>query len=465
MLRGELEGGDAPARFESFVNELANTMQPLIRPARELQASRFHTDISSLFRWDEITRSERYYNPDVYNMAEVFTVLEGLLVVGLCRNMDRVRYEVINQGVKARREASRFTVEVNAYVPAAQDFEAVFNAVSTAAEATIPISFRPYYFRNGPFQELQKELTVEELPSGSAEIAIADVLAKRPARALAMAVKSSRGLLAADLKKFVEPGQEPAVVDDLISAGVMTHEVVVVCGITHTQIARVPNKDSIAKLASEGLRCACGKSIDQESVEDLFAITDVGALLLDKSRWLSILVREELLALGVPINDILLECHLGSDEIDCIAVIGGELTMFELKDKEFSMRNAYSFGAKISVVHPTNSIILTTGKIGNDVREHFNRARPDSRSSYRSAHSADQSDSIYYIEGDDFRSGLRSVVCRIYRDNRIAILQRALLTAIPDASSIIGIMENASPFLRSEAKSKGHSGDGESDSA
>ena len=356
------------------------------------------------------------------------------------------------------------TVQANAYYLVNQDFEAVFRAVSAATETIMPIRFELYYFNSGLFRELQKELVAEELPSSSAEIAIAEALANRAARALAIAVKSSRGLLTVDLKRFVESDQEAAVVDELISAGVMTREVVVVCGTTQTHVARVPSKDSIAKLASEGLRCACGKPIDQEPVEEFFVITDAGALLLDKSRWLSILVREELLALGVPSSHVLLECRLGSDEIDCIAVISGQLTMFELKDKEFSMRNAYSFGAKISVIRPRNSIILTTDKIGGDVRDHFNRAQRDSRDSSRPAYSADQSGSIYYIEGDDFRSGLRTVVGKIFKTDFNAILQRALLTGIPAASSIIETLGSVSSDSKAEDKSKAIRGDSESGS-
>ena len=53
-------------------------------------------------------------------------------------------------------------------------------------------------------------------------------------------------------------------------------------------------------------------------------------------------------------KEVLVEQSVGGDEIDCVANISGELTLFELKDKEFNL--------------------------GNDAKEHFTRARQAGKS-------------------------------------------------------------------------------------
>ena len=104
-------------------------------------------------------------------------------------------------------------------------------------------------------------------------------------------------------------------------------------------------------------------------MEEALAITDLGRALLDKARWLTILLLKELQGVRIDARAILVEQSVGGDEIDCLANIDGELALFELKDKEFNLGNAYSFGAKIGIIRPDHPIIVTTERIGNDARE------------------------------------------------------------------------------------------------
>jgi len=96
--------------------------------------------------------------------------------------------------------------------------------------------------------------------------------------------------------------------------------------------------------------------------------------LLDKSRWLSILVYNELIQSGIDPDRVLIEAALGGDEVDCVADISGEVALFELKDKEFNLREAYSFGAKVGIIKPRHAVVVTSSHIG---------AMPESISSER----------------------------------------------------------------------------------
>ena len=435
MRRGELEVSEI-GRFVPFLAELAKTMRPLLQPTRDLQAIQLGVDPSRFVQGEERSGSA----PDTWEIAEVFMVDGGLLVIGASKPAQSVRYiDLPDGGIRRTIGESDVTrVEMFAFVPTLEMARSILDSISRVASASLGIELKDYYYANRDFESIRQEAVVEELPDTDTDLRAARTLADRTSRTLAVSIKSSRGLLVRDMREIVDSGDSVDLVDNLIAGGVASREVVIVCGASQTQIARVPDKKSLAKLAKDGLRCACGKPIDQESAEDLITITDVGALLLDKSRWLSVLVRHELMALGVPSADILLECQLGSDEIDCIAKISGELAMFELKDKEFSMGNAYSFSAKMSVIKPKYSIIVSTDKVDVAVKGHFARAGRNPRGPRRTTFSGVRAEpSINYVEGDSFASGIRDVVCKIYRVDARTALQNALETAILNASFVL----------------------------
>jgi hypothetical protein len=136
-------------------------------------------------------------------------------------------------------------------------------------------------------------------------------------------------------------------------------------------------------MAESGLKCACGRDIREERVEEAMSLAPLGRRLLDGSRWLSLLVMEELHNRGVEYERMLIEQKSGGDEMDCFADISGELVLLELKDKEFSLGNAYSFGAKIGITRPQMSVIVTTAHVGGDAKDHFRRAELGDPFEYR----------------------------------------------------------------------------------
>jgi hypothetical protein len=42
-----------------------------------------------------------------------------------------------------------------------------------------------------------------------------------------------------------------------------------------------------------------------------------------------------------------------------------------LKDREFNLGGAYSFGAKIGIIGPAHPVIISREKIGGDAKEHL----------------------------------------------------------------------------------------------
>ena len=179
----------------------------------------------------------------------------------------------------------------------------------------------PAIYSSQRFDELKAEGRESPTPPSVEEEAAVSLLSDRLLRTLALAIKTSGGLLVRDLPKQLPEARDRAVqiADRLKAGGLVDSEIVIVCGKTQAQVARAPSRDVIADLATRAVKCACGRSLAEERTEEALAITDLGRALLDKARWLTILLVRELERMGVPRHSILVEQTVGGDEIDCLA--------------------------------------------------------------------------------------------------------------------------------------------------
>lgn len=148
------------------------------------------------------------------------------------------------------------------------------------------------------------------------------------------------------------------------------------------------------------------------------------------------MLMEEFQALGIGAESLLVEHTSGSDEMDCFADVSGELCLFELKDKEFSLGSAYSFGAKIGIHHPSQAVVVTTAHVGNDAKEHFKKAQPSE--DFDRFGRPRETSKIRYFEGiETLRGDLQGLVEGIYMSDAAVILKRALPHASMDAESVV----------------------------
>jgi hypothetical protein len=223
--------------------------------------------------------------------------------------------------------------------------------------------------------------------------------------------------------------------------------------------------EAVKVVAEQGVRCTCGMPLSDERLEEAATLTEAGVEMLDHSRWFSVVLLDELLNLGVPIDRIILDYQVGGDEMDCLADVSGELIFFELKDKEFSLGNAYAFGAKMSLNRPDYSVIVTTEAVGNDAKDHFQRSEAEQRRARPSYERDAAPGSIRYIEGlDNLRRELESLVTEIFRRDARSILGGLVEYIVPSADSLLVALENRSaqgldhrrqPTARSRADDRG----------
>jgi hypothetical protein len=279
-------------------------------------------------------------------------------------------------------------------------------------------------------------------PPTDDELNASRLLADKTARTLAVAIKSSGGLLVSDAARPLPAearSDAEAAIAKLQEAGLVKTELVVICNKTDAQVARATTKKQLDQSARAGITCACGQPLTAERVEEALTIADLARDLLDGNRWMSVLLFDELVRVGVNAERIFLEQQAGGDEVDCVADISGEFVLFELKDKEFNLGNAYSFGAKIGILRPEHPVVITTEYVGGDAKEHFERAAASGTrpSTLERSHQRP----VLYIEGlENLRSGVEQLAYQIYRADGATLLDDVLSVASIQSGSILAAL-------------------------
>ncbi|MDX6284937.1 MAG: hypothetical protein QOG53_422 [Frankiales bacterium] len=377
-MRRLVVDGDATDAVNETIARLSQDHQSVLAPSLEAQARALGLALPSnpvrqadprdsyAQRSMVVRRAELYVEGDT-----LYALMHRLRSSGVRRFMDPA-----TGGVRAEQEDEASVVTLYAIGPEL-DPPALAAFEATCADV-FDRPLEPFHYASQRFDELLAE-TREAAEQPSAEdIAASEALRDRGIRTLATAIKSSSGLLLGDAPRQVAPDERErmdSIIETLQKVGLVATEAVVVCKKTNSQVNRLPDASLIEELDKSGVRCSCGRKLSDERCEEALGITERGRSLLDGNRWFTVALVQELLQLGVPLNSILVEQQAGGDEMDAIVLIFGKVFLFELKDKPFNLGSAYSFGAKIGIIRPDESVIVTTDTVGNDVRDHFERAR------------------------------------------------------------------------------------------
>ncbi|SED88357.1 hypothetical protein SAMN05216489_04784 [Streptomyces sp. 3213] len=437
-MRRAIVDDDAISRFDTLITQLSTWMRPLLHPARQQVAEALGVTVDSLYP----AKPKDTFRDGPEPNGEVFVDENGCLFSITLRSDGRRRYLVDPEG--GGRRQNEYTARIHA-ISADRNIESL-EKVTECCSDTLGVPFSEYRYSSDEFDRLKSEGVPSAGTFSPDEVAPARTLADKGNRELATRIKQSYGLLVSDLNKKGNRDQSADITtarSALEEAGLISSEFMVICGRTSQQTTRAPSADVIQQMDKAGVKCACGKPISKERLEEALTITDLGRVLLDKSKWLSVLVMDELLQLGLTQDEIIIESTIGGDELDCIANISGEVCLFELKDKEFNLREAYSFGAKMNIVNPEHAVIVTSEYVGGDAKEHFERSRKAGRGSRGRLVTSESSEKpLVYIEGvDDLRAGLEEVVSTVHRSDAARALGEVLPFASVEASSVLSAIE------------------------
>jgi hypothetical protein len=432
-------------KIPDLKDRLAQHMRPLLQPTLGKAGEVLGTAPEEL-RSSKTGRREFFEPRRIATEGEIFTDGRSLIVLSVYEDSSR-RTASIQRAVASEEQAaaeSRYRLGISAVGPV-RESDSLTHAVAVAKEI-LAVSMQPHSYKRERFEALKAEGRETPTAPSPGELKAAQLLGDRIIRALALAIKSSGGLLVRDLPKQL-PEEARDRVDALTSAlrdsGAIESEIVIVCRKSQAQITRAPSRAVLDDISQKGLKCACGRPLAEERVEEALAVTDLGRSLLDKARWLTVLLVEELRAVGIERDAVIVEQNVGGDEIDCLANVSGELTLFELKDREFSLGNAYSFGAKIAIIRPEHPVIITTERVGNDAKDHFVRARLAGGPRERIRAGLDEeTGKITYIEGvENLKAGIQELVGAINREDAVKLLDDVLPLAAMDGQALLHALE------------------------
>jgi hypothetical protein len=214
-------------------------------------------------------------------------------------------------------------------------------------------------------------------------------------RALIRDLEKVGSLTVSDLPRVLGEAQGAAVaarLGEIRNLGLIQSEYVIVCSRTGNAVLRTDDPNKLAKMAPDWMKCACGRPLNEERVDQVIMPTERAAQLNDRGRWMTTLVSTVLPRVGIPRESVIAESTPSGT--DLVLDLSGDLVLVTLKDREFSLADAYGFNSKVSRIKAAEGIIVTNEGISGDAR----KVIQEDSSSQRSRNGADPF-RITYVEG------------------------------------------------------------------
>jgi hypothetical protein len=453
-------------RFPAFLGMLPAEFRRLLGPVIELQAQILNSPVQAI-SFPKRPPGTDYSTEE----AEVFSDGDTLYVLTLLKDKTNEGTQALRMlqwktDPRNRRRSKRGEIPdlpepkfaaVNLHVIGTMLKTSRINLFTAAVNQAFDVELTRASISNRVFNNITQTRR-ERVPEFSEQDTyVARLLADKTIRRLAIKIKSSGGLLLTDVPNHLAPDSVPdadTVQASLLAHGLISSQAVVICRKSSLEVARLPSDEALGRVAAAGMKCKCGRGLQEERIEKGLSITDYGRQMLDGSRWFTILVASELQELGLQPDEILVDQQIGPDEMDLFANICGQLVLFELKDKEFSLGNAYAFGGKLGIYRPGRGIIITTEHVGGDANDHLARAgyilhKGRRRFATIKKVSTGVSDipltHVEYVEGlENLRGHLEQVISSAFTNQSIEILKGILPRACIDPVGLIRELADSS---------------------
>lgn len=177
-------------------------------------------------------------------------------------------------------------------------------------------------------------------------------------------------LTVSDLPKVLGEAQGAAVagrLGELRSLGLIQSEYVIVCSRTGNAVLRTDDPNKLQKMAPDWMKCACGRPLNEERVDQVIMPTDRATALNDKGKWMISLAMGILSRLGINREQIIVESS--SQGTDIVLDLSGDLVLVVLKDREFNLADAYAFNAKVSRIKAAEGVIVSNEGLSGDAKK------------------------------------------------------------------------------------------------
>lgn len=158
----------------------------------------------------------------------------------------------------------------------------------------------------------------------------------------------------------------------LLEKGLIRKEYLISCRQDSHTLASIPDKNQLESSIGSGFRCpTCGRTFREELIQEIFALTEEGKFLLDRSNWMMIWITNLLLSSGIPVDKIKWNAAAGDDELDIVIDVLGLQVFLELKDREFGLGDAYPFGFRLQRYNGDFGVVVTMDKVASEAKKFF----------------------------------------------------------------------------------------------
>ncbi len=199
--------------------------------------------------------------------------------------------------------------------------------------------------------------------------------------------------------------------DQMLAAGLIRKEYLVLCRKDSRTLCQVASTEDLNEVSGGKLVCAtCGRKFSEEMLHEIFAGTDRGKHLITASRWMMIWLTDLLVQAGLTREAISWSATSGDDEIDIMTDELGLRIMFELKDREFGLGDAYPFAYRLERYQGNLGIVVSTDRVADEALKFFQEQRSKSAAS------------IETLVGTRIEAGTRELIDRYSRTGVLRVL-------------------------------------------
>ncbi len=194
-------------------------------------------------------------------------------------------------------------------------------------------------------------------------------------RALFRDLERVGSLTASDLPRILGESQGAAVagrLGELRDLGLIQSEYVVVCSRTGNAVLRTDDPQKLTKMAPDWMKCACGRALADERVDQVIMPTERAHQLNDHGRWMTLMALAMLPKAGISRETIIIDGPLNGTGTDVIVDVNGDLILVVLKDREFNLADAYTFNAKASRIKASEGVIVSNEGLSGDAKKFLN---------------------------------------------------------------------------------------------
>lgn len=191
-------------------------------------------------------------------------------------------------------------------------------------------------------------------------------------RALVRDLERVGSLTSSELPRVLGEAQGTAVagrLGELRDMGLIQSEYVIVCSRTGNAVLRTDDPNKLSKMAPDWMKCACGRPLSEERVDQVIIPTDRARELNDRGRWMTTMAVAGLSRIGVPRESVIVDTGPDGGGTDIVLDVSGDLVLAVLKDREFNLADAYSFNAKVSRIKAAEGVIVSNDGMSSDARK------------------------------------------------------------------------------------------------